>query len=429
MPVRFLLTFVPICAGGLYLLTHPSGNVPITLFPGLQAPLALVVLCSALIGALGAGISDVPSRLANHWRKTRTLRDARKRQEAETLYQAGLTALSSGDDPLARRSLRQALRKNPGHHAALLESGNLQRRLGNLEAAFDFHRKAVQTGSNDLRLIESLADDFSAAGRPDALRALVERVRHAGGAESIPLAHLRDLYVSKGEWETAVRLQNQLMRLPGGDRDGDARMLLANLLYETGSGNVRSGRAEMGVNQFKKAIRTHGDCVPPRVAMGDAHHRSGERDKALRVWREGYEQTRAPIFLDRIVSTLNPGDSGGERGEGGGEDVIHTLHRTLRGRPADARLRLALAEAYLSQGRPADALNALSEPSENSAPAARVLRARARLEMEDVAGARSELTSGPESGGGFLCSACGQRTEAWSGRCPSCGGWDTFGAA
>ena len=55
--------------------------------------------------------------------------------------------------------------------------------------------------------------------------------------------------------------------------------------------------------------------------------------------------------------------------------------------------------------------------------------ARAKLEMEDVAGARSELTSGPESGGGFLCSACGQRTEAWSGRCPSCGGWDTFGAA
>ena len=109
--------------------------------------------------------------------------------------------------------------------------------------------------------------------------------------------------------------------------------------------------------------------------------------------------------------------------------MIHTLHRTLRGRPADARLRLALAEAYLSQGRPADALNALSEPSENSAPAAKVLRARAKLEMEDVAGARSELTSGPESGGGFLCSACGQRTEAWSGRCPSCGGWDTFGAA
>ena len=108
MPVRFLLTFVPICAGGLYLLTHESGNVPITLFPGLQAPLAVVVLCSALIGALGTGLSDVPSRLVNHWWQARKLRDARKRQEAETLYQAGLAALSAGDDPRARRSLRQA---------------------------------------------------------------------------------------------------------------------------------------------------------------------------------------------------------------------------------------------------------------------------------------------------------------------------------
>ncbi|HJM42942.1 MAG: lipopolysaccharide assembly protein LapA domain-containing protein [Nitrospinota bacterium] len=421
MPVRFLLTFVPICAGGLYLLTHESGNVPITLFPGLQAPLAVVVLCSALIGALGTGLSDVPSRLVNHWWQARKLRDARKRQEAETLYQAGLAALSAGDDPRARRSLRQALRKNPGHHAALLESGNLQRRLGNLEAAFDFHRKAVQTGSDDLRLIESLADDFAAAGRPDALRALVERVRHAGGAESIPLARLRDLYVSKGEWETAVRLQTQLMRLPGGDRDGDARMLLANLLYEAGSGNVRSGGTDMGVDQFRKAIRTHGDCVPPRVALGDAHHRSGEREKALRVWREGYERTRAPIFIDRIVSMLNSEDPG--------EDVIQALHRTLRGHPADERLRLALAGAYLSQDRPADALNALSEPSEMSAPAAKVLRGRARLEMEDVSGARSELAAGPESGSGFQCSACGERMEAWSGRCASCGGWGTVGAA
>lgn len=422
MLLRFLLTFLPILLGGLYLLFHNSGDIPLTLLPGRgwRVPVAVVVLASALVGALGMGLSDLPSRFLGGLRRRRNRRTNQRLQEAESLYQSGLTALSSGETHIARRAFRRALRKNPAHPNVLLEYGNLQRRLGNLAAAFECHRKALRAGSDDLDLMKSLADDFASAGRPDALWALWERARQAGRGEAVSLERLRDYYVSQGEWEAAVNVQETLLRLPGEARDGDGKKLLANLLYEAGSVCVEAGRREEGMERLKQALRNDGDCIPAHVALGDLHHDAGESRNALRLWREGYDRNPASIFIRRIMPMLKTG--------GTAEEVLRSLRRTLRKHPLDDRLRLALAEAYLHEGRPDEALkelNNLSRP-ELHPQAAQLLRARALLELKDYDGAQAELSAGSVELPGLQCSVCRGKFEGWSGRCPSCGRWGTL---
>ncbi|MFQ5693057.1 MAG: tetratricopeptide repeat protein [Nitrospinota bacterium] len=431
MPVRFFLTILRlllgalVLLGALYFLRHNPGEIRVTLIPGrvFRVPVVVVVFGAALLGAIGASLSDVPSRVAGGWRRRRRRRAAQRRQEAEAHYLSGLSALSSGDFHSARRAFRRALRKDPAHQRALLELGNLERRAGNLPAALDLHRRAVHTGEDDLGLIESLAEDFASAGRPDALRALWERARQAGRGESIPLRRLRDYHISQQEWEAALNIQETLLRLPGESRNGDDRRLLANLLSEAGRRCVEAGRTEEGMDFFKKAIRADGDSVPAHVALGDAHRSAGEHHKALRAWSGGFERVPVSVFIQRVLSLL-------ER-EDGGKEALQTLRKEARRRPSDGRLRLALAEAYLREGRPADALAELErtpEPEERPQEV-HLLRARALMELNDFGRARAELSAPSLGTGGFRCSACGERSAEWTGRCPACGKWGTLDAS
>lgn len=419
MPLRFIVTLGLLLLGGLYLLPQNTENVRLTLWKGraYDLPLILVVLGFAFLGALGMGIWDLPSRITNAWRRSQHRRAERRIQEAETFYLAGQASIAKGDRRAAQRAFRRSLRRNPVHKQALLESGNLQRDLGHLDTAFDLHRRAIQAGSNDSRLIESLADDFAIAGRPDALRALLERVRYSGGDESIPLTRIRDYYISAGAWEIAAGFQKRLIYRPEGASEPD-RMLLAHLLYEAGWQLAQAGKPSDAEKRLNEAIGVHGDCIPPRVALGDVHHASGRRDQALGTWREGYEKTGAFIFLSRILSTISNGSSG--------EDTVQALRKALRRGPGDDSLRLALAEAYLRLGQPTEALRYLEDDSAEDTPRTRLVRARALLDTDDVAGARAVLSFHPKSGVHFHCTSCQEQLADWSGRCPSCGRWGTL---
>ncbi|MBI2880247.1 MAG: tetratricopeptide repeat protein [Candidatus Tectomicrobia bacterium] len=422
MPVRFLLTCLLPLAGGLYLLFLNAGDIQFTLAPGRawRVPLVVVVLGSALIGALGAGFSDLSSHLAAGWRKWREARALRRHRKSEASYQAGLAALASGDARDARRAFHHALRQDPAHQNALLACGDLERRLGNLSAAFALHRKALQAGADDLELMASFSDDLASAGRTDALRALGERARQAGRGEAIPMLRLRDYHISRGEWEAAVDVQETLLRLPGETRDEDGRRLLANLLYEAGRRRLESGRVQEGMHFFRRALRADGRCVPAHVALGDAHRSAGESLKAIRAWLDGYDRLPASIFIRRLLSMLDT--------SGAADEVLRALRKEARKRPSDDRLRFALAEACLREGRPSDALaesDHLSPPARRTEPA-RTLRARALLDLGNPADARAELSAGSLESPGFRCSACSEGFERWAGRCPSCGRWGTL---
>lgn len=434
MTVRFVLTALPVLLVCLYLLFHNTVDIPLTLLPGRvwQVPLVFVILVSALLGALGTGLSDLPSHLIKGWRRRRERRAARRRQQADAFYQSARQAVSSGDSHSARRDFRRALRKNPEHPNALLEYGNLQRSLGKLDAAFDLHRKALHTKGSELGTLESLADDFLSAGRPDALQALWDRARRAGRGEEIPLQRLRDHYVFKKEWKAAVNIQETLLQTPGYSRKEEGRHFLAGFLYEAGSQALDGGQTEEGIQLLQRALRHKGDFVPAHVALGDAFRQAGDAKKALGEWRAGYERTPAVVFLDRMISMLSNG--------GSDKVVVQTLRKASRRYPSDDRIRLALAETHMQAGRAADALEELTRLSESvrGTLTARTLRARAHLELGNLDEARSELSPHSENGesvwgdfrerSGFRCSACEEILESWAARCPACGRWETVDA-
>ncbi len=419
MPLRFIFTLGLLLLGGLYLLPNNTEDVRLTLWGGREygVPLILVVLGFALIGALGTAIWDLPSRATTALRRGRQGRAKQRLQEAETFYQAGQASLTEGNHQAARRAFRRSLRRNPIHKLALLELGNLHRSQGNLDAAFNLHKKAIQAGNKDQRLIESLADDFASAGRPDALRALLERVRYTGGDETIPLTRIRDYYVSAGAWEIATGFQKKLVQRKGAANNPD-RMLLAHLIYETGCRSLQAGKLIDAENHFKEATEVHAECIPPRVALGDVYCSSNRNVQALKIWCSGYENTRASIFLVRILSMFDSGSLG--------EDSIQSLRRVQRKSSDDNHLQLTLAEVFLRLDQPSQALQYLSEDPTKDTEQARLIRTRALMEANDVSGARTVLFSPLKSGGEHKCNSCQEQLAEWMGRCPSCGRWGTI---
>ena len=131
-----------------------------------------------------------------------------------------------------------------------------------------------------------------------------------------------------------------------------------------------------------------------------------------------YENTRASIFLVRILSMFDSGSLG--------EDSIQSLRRVQRKSSDDNHLQLTLAEVFLRLDQPSQALQYLSEDPTKDTEQARLIRTRALMEANDVSGARTVLFSPLKSGGEHKCNSCQEQLAEWMGRCPSCGRWGTI---
>ena len=181
---------------------------------------------------------------------------------------------------------------------------------------------------------------------------------------------------------------------------------------------MQAGKLVDAENFFQEAIEVHAECIPPHVALGDVYCASNKSVQALRIWCSGYENTRASIFLMRILSMFD--------GASLGEDSVQSLRKTLRKLPDDSHLQLTLAEVFLRLGQPAQALQYLSEDPTRDTQQARLIRARALLETNDVTGTRTALFSPLKGEREHKCNSCQEQMEEWKGRCPFCGLWGTI---
>lgn len=422
MPFRLLLAVAIPLLGALYLLQQNPSQVPLQIFPGKtwSVPLVLIILASALAGALLTALWDLAGHLRGHWLMRRF---ARRQDQAEAYYRSGLAALEKADLGRAARAFRRALKRRPLYVEALCELGNLKRGQGHLEEAVRLHRQALAAANDSLPALEGLALDYSQAEQPEALKTLCQEVRHQPQAEALLLLKLREYYIGRQAWEEAAKTQEALLALPGRPRDKKEEELYGHLLFEKGRGHLQAGEWEEAIRTLRRVAR---HSVPARVALGDAYERSGQIRRALRLWRQGFERTQALIFLERMEhlfrSQARP-------------DKVPSLYRwALKRHPQDLWPRLALAQLALRQGHPEAALEELrSFRGGDGHLAAHILRGLAHLDLGDAVGARGSLGEAldvlwdPE--GRYRCTACGRGYPEWRGRCEGCGRWATVDPA
>lgn len=188
-------------------------------------------------------------------------RDARPR-EAELLVQAAETAHAEGRSDDARRTLRRALRRDPGHARAWMRLGELEAERGRTKRALAAWKRVPAL---DRRLAEGvyprLESAFAALGRPreheDFLRGLLEERPGDVGAR---LALTRAL-AARGATEEALGEVGELLdRSP---EDLRAHAVRGRVLLDAG----RDAEAAKALESLLEVLERRGWVAPPAEVL------------------------------------------------------------------------------------------------------------------------------------------------------------------
>lgn len=419
MPVRSIVIFASILfALYLYISILNPLEVSFQLYPGfhLRASLALVTILAFLAGALLVAFSDTLRDL----RRTLELKGMKRRQKALWQYlEEAEEAMRRGDYASAEEELRGALKLFPDRSLLYLKLAEVLRAQGKLEEALKAVRMA-EDGGEKVYLLWAEAEILRELGREGEAERALREILEVHPSNPLALRALRDLKVKGGDWEEALQLQERLLKVLPSE---DGETLLA-LRYEKAKALGDTDRRE-AIRELRRLSKEASSFVPARVLWGDLLMRRGKGKAALEVWREGFEETRNPVFLERMedyyLHASNP------RG------AVHMYLQILGDSPDDPVVRFLYARLCLRLGMAEEALRVLSEDEHpfSKFPPFYYLKAQAHIQREEWQRAAEAFGEGlAVEGKGisliYRCQRCGHEEPRWLDRCPSCTRWGTF---
>jgi Flp pilus assembly protein TadD len=237
---------------------------------------------------------------------------------------------------------RRAIEADPYFMGAYNNLALVYQTRGEMQRAIDLYRRALGKAPNNAIVLNNLASLYYAREEYDEARRLWTQSMRADPSYPSPLNNLASLLIHSGQYAEAERLLRRAIEL---DPDyGDARMNLALVLRERGDHEeareqlqlavqdprtgvkswLQLGMMEIELGRAADAIATLSAALeraPGRVdllnALGEAHFRAGERERALELWRRSLELQPAQPRLERALTELSGGDRQRKAGEPG----------------------------------------------------------------------------------------------------------------
>lgn len=367
-----------------------------------------------LVGGLLAGVGYAAWVLS---------RDAAKEPpKAETPYQQGLNALLAGHREEALQAFTETVRLDSDNIDAYIHLANLLREQGEVTRALHIHRelsvRAGQTQSQARAVREGLVFDLIAAGRAKEAVEEARALREMDKKSESSLRLLLRAHEAARDWEEAIEARAEIAKSYG-ERNGDG---LARYRASIGEIYLREGKLEEAKRQFKAALRLRREEPAALLRLGDIYYETQHPERAAVLWKALAEAH--PSFSHLVLERLEA--SYFENGRFG--EVDQAYEEMLARNPRDVRIHLALARVHLKKGDLPDAGRILNEALEiepDSVPA-RLLTADLYRRRGDLPRALDEMESlirGMGTGEVYVCAACGEQSEEYWSRCPSCYAW------
>jgi predicted Zn-dependent protease len=176
---------------------------------------------------------------------------------------------------------------------------------------------------------------------------------------------------------------------------------------------------------FQRLLEEEPGFLPAVLMLGEAELEAGDEEAALRAWREGFEATGSPIFLQRIedhfIERAAPARA------------IETLRALIAGAERDLLPRFYLGRLYHRLEMHEDALRvleALRDDLEES-PVFHFLLGRIHERRGEMRRAVDSLLTCLEKAGfptsEYRCRVCGRAFAEWRDHCERCGSWNAVG--
>ncbi len=359
-------------------------------------------------------------------RGLRVQREQKKRLKIQDLYTKGLNSLLAKRNSEAIRFFQKVLAIDPNHVDTLLRMGISQLREKNPQEAILLHQKALNLESDNQEVMFSLATDYEEAKRYDDALGMYQNILSKDSSNLTALIKMRDLYQKLNQWENLYEAQRKLVANPltPPEQEVEHRKLVG-FKYELGRSLLEAGDLERGKKIFRGVIKLDKDFIPAYLGLGEIYLDEGKVKDAAELWEKAYKMTSSVLLLHRLEDLyLKQGEPG---------KAIELYTQAVSWKPQDIRLKFFLGKLYYRLEMIDEAFDILStvDWGDKVFPDMHKLLGNIYLRRGSLGLAASEFKKAL----GFkkqiiipyVCSNCELSTTDWSGRCPNCGRWNTFG--
>jgi tetratricopeptide (TPR) repeat protein len=307
----------------------------------------------------------------------------RKARARRPPYLAALGALVDGDEETALAELKAAVRQDTNNVDAYLRLGDLFRRRGDTERAYQLHRElASRPGlpKDEMAKVQiALCRDHRALDRPqraaDAAREAVRLSVDPGPA----LAELLQVQEDLKDFAGAFQTKKEILKRGGRTREGTRE--LAEYRAAQGEALLEAGDLKEAERVLKEARKLDAQSPAARRAWGRLRERLGDYAGAVEAW-DGDDTMFADLervrFLDGSFSEMEdtysrflekaPGHEGAAFGlsrflrrKGQADAALEVCRSALSQHPESVDLRVLLLSLLLQAGRTGEAEAALND--------------------------------------------------------------------
>ncbi|MEO8502877.1 MAG: tetratricopeptide repeat protein [Acidobacteriota bacterium] len=385
-----------------------------------------------LLLAVGLLPSTTALLVQNLRRELVARRDRRLGREAESLkaiYRRSVDLQADGQWARSAQELEALLKERPDDFSALLRYGEALRHLARLDEAIEVHRRASVLYPHSVALLYELSEDYEARGDAPVTEELRARIlRDFPGMGLQLLRRRRVSAMAARKWDEAARLQESIEGLLR--EAGDAKALEVEsktgqgLEYQRGVLLLELDRIDEAATRFRELLAREPRFIPAAIMLGEAELLRGDEDAALHEWRQGYDSTGSPVFLQRIEDHFI------EREEPA--RAIETLRGLISTVTNDTLPRFYLGRLYYRLEMHGEALRELEAVGDRilTSPTYHYLVARIHERRGEMRRAvEGYLTCIRQLGldrADYLCKVCRTRSAEWNDRCDGCGSWNSI---
>ena len=427
--MRYLISILSIVlVVVIFLKEFNPGTITVNLLPSkaYEISRATFFLVSLSLGAVAVFIFYMLRVVKRFLRGLRVQREQKKRLKIQELYTKGLNAMLAKRNAEAIVFFQKVLAIDPNHVDTLLRMGISRLREKSPHEAILLHQKALNLDNSNQEVMFSLAADYEEAKRYDDALGMYKKVLSRDASNLTALIKMRDLYQLLNHWEDLYETQRQLLVNPlsPSEREIEHRRLVG-FKYEHGRSLLEAGDLERARKIFRGVIKLDKDFIPAYLGLGEVYLEENKVHDAAELWEKAYKMTSSILLLHRLEDLYL------KQGEPGRAFEIYT--QAVNWKPQDISLKFFLGKLYYRLEMVDEAFDTLSSVDwgDKDFPDVHKLLGNIYLRRGSLGLAASEFKKAL----GFkkqiiipyVCSNCELRTTGWSGRCPNCGKWNTFG--
>lgn len=350
----------------------------------------------------------------------------RKVENTNQAYVEGLRSLLDGDITHGVAKLRQAVSEDTENIDAYIRLGDLLRKSGHSTTALRVHKTLLQrrnlTRDVKIRVKRSLYEDFKRRGELSRATDVLQELISFDTRNTTLRRELLALYEKRGMWEQAIDTTKRLIDR----RSAEGRQKIATYQASIGMTLLKNDKEEEGLHHLKSALKTHKDCVPALIYLGDASYSKKNVDEAISYWRRVVETSPKYAFLtlSRIEEALFDQGKFSET-----KDLYEGFLSTNEG---NVSVHDALARIYVKMGKAESAVAEYKKALEidpyclsAKVGLARVYAGSGHHEnafnelMTEIKGLKKEVKQ-------YRCSHCGRKSKEFLWVCPGCGEAEPF---